>query len=61
MHLLENWSVVVLTLIQTFQVLCFTVESLEFIESRYYEEDERLSMDLTLYLKIQEWLLLVSS
>lgn len=54
MHRLENWSVVVLTLIQTFQVWCFTVEGLEFIESRCYEEDERLRMDLTLYLKIQE-------
>lgn len=53
MHFLENWSVV-LTLIQAFQVLCFTEGELGFIENRYYEEDERLSMGLTLYLKIQE-------
>ena len=33
----------VLTLIQSFQVLYFTEGWLEFIESRVYEEDERLS------------------
>lgn len=30
---------------------CFTEGGLEFIESRHYEEDERLSMNLILYLK----------
>lgn len=53
MHFLENLSVVVLILIQAFQVFCFTEGGLEFIE-RYYEEDERLSMNLILYLQIQE-------
>lgn len=51
---LANRSVVVLILIQSFQVLCFTKGGLEFMESRVYEEDERLNLDLTLYLKIQE-------
>lgn len=60
MDFLEDWSVV-LTLIQAFQVLYFTEGELEFIENRYYEEDERLSMGLTLFLKILKWLLLVSS
>lgn len=44
----------VLMLIQSFQVLCFTKGGLELIKSRVYEEDEKLNLDLTLHLKIQE-------
>lgn len=53
MDFLEDWSVV-LTLIQAFQVLYFTEGELEFIENRYYEEDERPKYGFDLVFKNTE-------